>query len=259
MAYTLSNSGRLFYKDLATGREKEIAADGGRYDAPVFNPDGNGLMCDKDGFVTYVPLSGGLPKRIWDKSAWSAPSDWSPDSKTLLFLIRDDLRKPFKGAIQQLDLDSLSATTFLDDPEFESWQAHFSHDGRWVTFNATANDGKSSRIYVVPFRKARVPRSEWIPVTHGEWDDKPRFSSDDKLIFFMSGREDRPHRIWAQKVGSDMRPDGNPVALYPPGQSQPSAALAFDDISVGPRMIAFTQDETTGNIWLLEPAKAGAK
>ena len=42
----------------------------------------------------------------------------------------------------------------------------------------------------MPFRKARVPRSEWIPITHGEWDDKPRFSSDDKLIFFMSGREE---------------------------------------------------------------------
>ena len=56
-----------------------------------------------------------------------------------------------------------------------------------------------------------------------------------------------------------MRPDGNPVALYPPGQSQPSAAIAFDEISVGPRMIVFTQADVTGNIWLLEPAKAGPK
>jgi Tol biopolymer transport system component len=259
MAYTNSNGSRLFYKDLATGREKELAADGGRYEySPVFDPVGNGLMCAKDGFVTYVPLSGGLTKRIWNKSAWSAPWDWSPDGKTLLFYARADLRTPFKGVVQQLDLDSLSATPFLDDPEFESWQAHFSHDGSWVTFNATANDG-TSRIYVVPFRKAPVPRSEWIPITHGEWDDKPRFSSDDKLIFFMTGRDGRPHRLWAQKLRSDMRPDGDPVALYPPGQSQPSAALASDDISVGPRMIAFTQDETTGSIWLLEPSKAGAK
>ena len=76
MAYTNSNGSRLFYKDLATGREKELAADGGRYEyTPVFDRVGNGLMCAKDGFVTYVPLSGGLRKRIWNKSAWSAPWD----------------------------------------------------------------------------------------------------------------------------------------------------------------------------------------
>ena len=73
MAFTLSNSNRLFYKDLATGREKELAADGGSYGAPVFNPDGTGLMCVKGPFVTYVPLSGGLPRRSGiptKKSAW---------------------------------------------------------------------------------------------------------------------------------------------------------------------------------------------
>lgn len=115
----------------------------------------------------------------------------------------------------------------------------------------------SSRIYVAPFRKALLPRNEWIPITHGKWDDKPRFSSDDKLIFFRSG-QNGPFSFWAQRVTSGMHPDGEPVAVYPSRQGQRSDLIANDEISVGPQLIAFTQSEAIGSIWLLEPAK-GAK
>jgi eukaryotic-like serine/threonine-protein kinase len=260
-----ANNVRLFYKDLTTGREKEAWTDVGTLGSgPVFNPVGTGVVWMKDAlspsrrhFLYYVPLSGGLPNRIWDKSYWSIPWDWSPDGKALLFGTSDDPSKPLRGVVRQLDLDSLSATTFLDDLEFDLWQAHFSHDGRWVTFNATPLERNSSRIYVAPFRKALLPRSEWIPITHGDWDDKPRFSSDDRLVFFLSGR-DGPRNLWAQKLRSDMRPDGKPVAVYPSRERQLSAGIWADEIGVGPHLIVFTQLELTGNIWLLEPAK-GAK
>ncbi len=205
----------------------------------------------------YTPLAGGLPRKIWDKSVGSWPWDWSPNGKTLLFFTRDDFSKPLKGVIKQLDLDSLAATMFLEDPELNLWQAHFSHDGRWVTFNATVGD-KSSRIYVVPFRKAPLPRSEWIPITHGDWDDKPRFSSDDKLIFFRAGRAGSSRRILSQTLTSGMRPDFNPTTVYSFGEKfgESDRLKNDDDLSVGPNLIAFAQIQLTGNIWLLEPAKA---
>jgi dipeptidyl aminopeptidase/acylaminoacyl peptidase len=126
-----------------------------------------------------------------------------------------------------------------------------------VVFNATPNDRKSSRIYVAPFRQAPVPRSEWIPVTHGDWDDEPRFSADDKLIFFMSNPRHRPHFLWEQRLRSDMRPDGNAVALHSPTDGR--RVMTDGGISVGPRVIAFNQTESTGNIWLAEPAKKDAR
>jgi eukaryotic-like serine/threonine-protein kinase len=260
---------RLFYKDLAIGREKELSTGGANYTGPVFSPNGTGIMCaqwpDPAGwraFLTYASLSGSLPKKIWDNSFASTPEDWSPDGKTLLFEARDDYssKRPRWGMIRQLDLESLSTTTFLTDPELDLWQGHFSHDGRWVTFNATnASTPDSSAIYVAPFRKALLPRSEWIPITHGNWDDKPRFSHDDRLVMFLSGNADRPRRIMAQRLTPDMRPTGNPVAVYPPTDSRPSLKIAWDDIGVGPRIIVFAQAESTGNIWLMEPAKAGVK
>ena len=254
-----ANGGRLFYRDLATGRERELSTGWGQT-APVFNPDGAGITYlqwqDTGGLKIYaVPLSG-LPKTVWDKTPWSWLWDRAPDGKTILFSTSDDPKKANGGTIRQLDVDTLATARFLDDPELELWQAHFSHDGLWVTFNATKDQVKSSHIYVVPFRKAPVPRSEWIAISNGAWDDKPRFSVDDKLIFFVSEHYAH-HRIWAQKLGSDMRPNGKPFTVYP-GQVEGSPAVSSDEISVGPNLIVFTHDEAVGNIWLLDPAKKDA-
>jgi Tol biopolymer transport system component len=265
-----ANGERAFYRNLATGRAKELSPDGpASYMGAVFTPDGKGVISAHDGFLVYMPVSGGLTKTIWenpdrgrvmrsgvDVSYSLVLWDLSPDGKTVLFFSGAPWSKIRNGVVWQLDLASDSAKTLLDDPDLQMWNAHFSHDGRWVVFNATPNDGTSSRIYVAPFRRVPVPRSEWIPVTQGDWDDKPRVSSDDKLIFFVSGAPGRPQHFWAQKLNSDMRPDGKPVAVYSPTHGR--SVTESDDISVGPHLIVFSQTESTGNIWLAEPAKKDA-
>jgi dipeptidyl aminopeptidase/acylaminoacyl peptidase len=261
-----ANGQRVFYRNLATGRAKELSPDGpGNYTSAVFTPDGKGVISAHDGFLVYIPVSGGLTKTIWENRergsgvnvVWSVVLwDLSPDGKTVLFYTGGDPSKIRDGVVRQLDLASGSAKTLLDDPDFEMWNSHFSQDGRWVVFNATPNDNTSSRIYVAPFRRAPVPRSEWIPVTQGDWDDKPRFSSDDKLIFFVTGRSGRPQRFWVQKLNSDMRPDGKPVAVYSPTHGR--SVTGEDDISVSPHLMVFSQTESTGIIWLAAPAKRDA-
>ena len=249
---------------MATGQEKEIPTDGFRHETAVFNPDGTGIMYVQypdagswRDFIYYAPLSSGLPKKIWDRSLWSWIWDCAPDGKTLLVMAHSDRSGNAGGwRIQELDLDSLSATAFLYDSSLDLWQAHFSHDGRWVTFNAT-KDKEASRVYLVPFRrKAALPRSEWIAITEGAEGDKPRFSYDDRSIFFRSDR-DGTRRIWVQTLGPHKRPDGKPIAVYPLGQSKRAPVISDDDISVGPHLIVFTQVEENGNIWLLEPAFRG--
>ena len=262
-----ANGQRVFYRNLATGRARELSPDlPGHYTGAVFAPDGKGVISAHDGLLLYIPVSGGLTKTIWENPDRGRggvsvpfsvmPLDLSPDGKTVLFFSSGDPSKVREGVVRQVDLASGSAKTLLDDPDLEMWNAHFSYDGRWVVFNATTNDGTSSRIYVAPFRRAPVPRSEWIPITQGDWDDKPRFSSDGKLIFFVTGRPGRPQRFWAQKLNSDMRPDGKPVAVYSPIHGR--SVTRGDDISVSPHLIAFSQTESTGNIWLAAPAKKDA-
>jgi hypothetical protein len=195
-----ANGQRLFYKDLATGREQEASTEGSRYDTPVFNHDGSKIMCVQylrpdswRDFVFEITISGGFSRKVWDKATWSWLFDWSPDNSTLLLRF---IGGSVERGVQELDVGSGATTAFLGpDPE-DVQSAHFSQDGRWVVFTSTprmqfAGLPSRSSIFIAPFRKTLVPRSEWIPVTGNDVDLEPYFSHDGKLIFFCRGGEAR--------------------------------------------------------------------
>ncbi len=248
----------LYYSNLTTGKEREVLHQEHVFSV-VFSPDAMTLMFSLGGRGIYaMPISGGATKKVWDEPVnLVGLDDWAPDEGTVLFMPLPPTDA--HGSVLEKDLKSLSTTTFLDDPEYNVWNAHFSHDGRWVTFNATPRGrGDSSEVYVVPFRKAVLPRSEWIPVTVGRGGDKPGFSGDDKLIYFSSDR-DGFRCIWAQRIGPDKHPVDAPFAVQHFHQSRRSLSnLPIDvfEMVVGPKTIVFNQDELTGNIWLLDAGKS---
>lgn len=243
-----AGSRKLFCLDLAGGKQRELA------DVPdvgyvaALSADGARIVVIGPGSqLEEMSTSGGIPTPLGVPSA--LPWDWSPDKRSLLVMLDD-------GAVAVVDPATRSTTPFLRDSQCTTWQAHFSRDGRWVVFNGETH--KHSHIFVAPFRRSLVPRAEWIPITNGNWDDKPRFSWDDKLIFFTSDR-DGYRCIWAQPLGVDMRPAGAPIAVYHSHQSRrrlENLDITPFEMSVGRDRIVFNQAELTGNIWLLEPAKA---
>jgi eukaryotic-like serine/threonine-protein kinase len=246
----LSDFPTLFYKNLSTGKERELASDiwvaGG-----VFNPDATMIIfhgaITLGSFSAYeVPVAGGAPRKLWEHPEMGQAWDWSPDGTTVLCLEGYP-----NGKVVEMDLKSLSKTTLLDDPGFGLYQAHFSNDGRWVTFNATSLKEERSRVYVAPFRKGLVPRNEWIAISDSGWDDKPHFSHDDNLLFFSSDR-DGFRCIWAQRLGPGRHPSGEPFPVYHCHERRRSLKNLglFFAIAVGPDRIVFNQAELTGNIWL---------
>jgi eukaryotic-like serine/threonine-protein kinase len=258
-----ANGERLFYKDLATGREKEASTEGYRYDTPVFNHDGSKIMCVQypkpDSWrdsVFEITILGGFSRKVWDKATWSWLYDWSPDNSTLLLLFGGGSEH---HGVQELDVAS-GATTTLFAPDAEDLQsAHFSQDGRWVVFTSTpwmqfSALPSRSRIFIAPFRKSLVPRSEWIPVTRNDVDLNPYFSHDGKLIFFSSQRGGSLG-VWAQRLRADMHPDGAPFTVF---HSHEITRAVWGGVQAGPHAIVFGRDEDSGNIWLLEPAKHDA-
>ena len=123
-----------------------------------------------------------------------------------------------------LDVASGSRRDVLSDPKRTLWQPEFSPDDRWVAFEAVS--GSSSRLYVVAADALRrsPPPETWIAISDGEtWDDKPRWSPDGNLLYFISERDG-----FRCAMGAAARPaDETPLRCAGRGQTfsqQPSVA-----------------------------------
>jgi Tol biopolymer transport system component len=153
-----------------TGKQISVCASARPTYGQVINWTGTTIayvLSPEQGFSLWqVGSSGGLPQKLWNRDFY--PTDWSPDSRFLLGELEN-------GEVRMLDLQTRTDTTLLKDTGRELYQAHLSNDANWPTFIAVS--GTHSQVYVAPFRKALVPKSDWIPVTDGTgWDDKPHFS-----------------------------------------------------------------------------------
>lgn len=114
-------------------------------------------------------------------------------------------------------------------------------------------DGRS-KIVIVSLQEG-IPAGEesWIRVT-GEavWSDKPRWSPDGNLIYYLSDTEG--HRgIWAQHLdAANKKPVGDPMSVlhsYELPFSIGPAGSAFAEMDVSEDRIWFNIAESSGNIW----------
>ena len=122
----------------------------------------------------------------------------------------------------------------------------------WIVFEAVRDQDTriESAIYVVA-----VDGGQWVRITDGKhWDDKPRWSPDGRVIYFLSERSGL-FNVWG--VHFDLG-KGSPV-----GEPVPVTALDNPNLMV-PKSIeqvglALTQDrlvvtvtQASGSIWVLE-------
>jgi eukaryotic-like serine/threonine-protein kinase len=195
-----------------------------------------------NGFV--VPVRGGAADQFCTDCA--SPYDLSPDNKLVLYR---------KGAvIRAFDFRSRQDSLFLRSDDYGIFQTRLSPDNRWVAFGA-AHQGRE-RLFVAALRDTMTAtaENEWIPFTGDEsWADKPRWSPDGNLIYFISNR-DGFFCVWAQRVTPHTkRPIGAPMAITHFHGSRLSVAnVGFSvlGISVARDKIAFNLGELTGNIWM---------
>jgi tricorn protease-like protein len=70
-------------------------------------------------------------------------------------------------------------------PIYYLFQPHISRDQRWIAFEAIRDTtgARESTVFVVSARGG-----PWIRITNGQqWDDKPVWSPDGKVLYFVSG------------------------------------------------------------------------
>lgn len=105
-----------------------------------------------------------------------------------------------------------------------------------------------SRIFVAPFRSGGlIPESEWIPITDGVWDDKPRWSPDGNT-YFMSER-DRFRCIWAHRLDASKHPEGAAIPIFHAHEARRSllnVQVGALEMAVARDNIVFNMSERTG-------------
>jgi hypothetical protein len=142
------------------------------------------------------------------------------------------------------------AIVVTESPDFTLWNTTMSPNGRWVCFQAVDRGGSGSKIVVVSREGG-----PWKDITDGAfWDDKPRWSPDGRLIYFISDRGGL-FNIWA--IGFDATtgsPVGEPVALttFNGAAEHIPDNVGIVELGVARGRLAIPVINPTGGIWMLE-------
>jgi Tol biopolymer transport system component len=100
---------------------------------------------------------------------------------------------------------------FLSRAEYSLFQAKYSPDCRAIVVNACA-EKTGCWVFIVPLKEDGTPQADhWIAIEHPSfWDDKPRWSPNGNLLYFVSDR-DGHLCLWAQRLnGGTKQPIGTP-------------------------------------------------
>jgi Tol biopolymer transport system component len=260
-------SGKWQLRELSLPDGKEalvVPDDGYRRDSAQWSPDGNYLAYARKSYST-----GDVQVMEWSAQDRSerpltalGPNDtkvfdWSRQGDSLL--IAQANMHTGRSEIEVLPVprgapSGVPARSLISDPAYDLYQAHYSPDNRWIVFEAipvnSSQTRETSAIFVSP-----AAGGPWVRITDGtRWDDKPYWSPDGKIIYFLTGRNGF-FNVWGihfdQAAG---KPQGAPFAvttLDNPNEMIPqfvhTVALALSQ-----NRLALTVTQVSGNIWVLD-------
>ncbi len=259
-----SNTWKLWEKTIPNGPEIPVGANDEHFDfigRTVWSPDGARLAYSRanssTGEFQMVEWSGVLrterqltpPGKLYEEAY-----DWSRDGNTLL-ICRGN-KEGGQTDLWQLTIskqsEQVTESRLASSSTYELYQDHYSPDGRWILFEAVPAHPTDfqSALYVMP-----AAGGEWTRITDGKhWDDKPRWSSDGKLIYFLSERSGF-FDLWAIHFDPIQgRPEGNAFlvkAFDDPALMIPKT-IANVDISITKRQLAIPLQQVSGAIWILD-------
>lgn len=259
----------LWIKSLEDGRETLLAADGLSRYPPRWSRDGKRLAYRRirplnpegtkgESSIVVMPAGGEDEQVITSVvGVLGPPYDWSSDDQWLLASCYHDQKT---GGPFGMCLYPLSAAPYAEremrglafDPKHNFWQMRFSPDERWISFCATPEPRNFTNVIGV------MPASggPWTQVTEDKfWADKPRWSPDGKIIYFLSNRNTTFFDVYGIHFDPDAgKPIGEifQVTKYENPNYMVSPYILSMEISLSETRLILPVMQVTGSIWMLD-------
>jgi Tol biopolymer transport system component/DNA-binding winged helix-turn-helix (wHTH) protein len=264
LAFLAKRSGRweLWEADLQDERENPVAADDSYIrNEPQWSPDGSRLS-----YVRMKRSTGEVQAVIWSKNRGEEPVtgpsrggifvfDWSPDSQWLLAAVEN--AETGQSEIWTLPAAGVEAQgkarkIIPCDTKTNLWQSRFSPDGRWIVFEAEQSrpNRHSSAIFVTP-----ATGGSWTLITDGKhWDDKPRWSPDGRIIYFLSDRKGffNVRGIHFDRVNGKVVGESFQVTSFDNPKFMVADVMPEVGLSLTEDKLIVTTAQVSGSIWVLD-------
>ena len=182
--------------------------------------------------------------------------DWSRQSNSLLISqTNQDTGRSEIAVLPLVDTPrgDAVARSLLSDAAYDLYQARFSPDERWIVFEAlprTSDGHSASAIYVSP-----ASGRPWIRITDGNrWDDKPHWSPDGKMIYFISGRSGF-FNVWGIRfdpANGKTVGDPFPVTAFDSPSEMVPKFIPTVALSLTQDRLVLTVAQVSGSIWVLD-------
>jgi len=185
------------------------------------------------------------------------PYDWAADGRSVLASIGNpqthsvDIWKIPVATPNPEPPPNLDERKIISSPDNALFQGHISPDGRWIVFIACKN-GKSFEctLFVAPSNGGT-----WTNLSEGHFlDDKPRWSPDGKMIYYISGRAGvynvravRFDSVKGRKIGESF-----PVTSFTSPGPIISNNITAVELTLTHTSLVINLEESPGNIWTLD-------
>lgn len=256
LGYMADRLGRFvaFVRPTAGGQETRLAPDGRAW-SPVFSRDGNYtayLVADparRKVFAETAAAGGGTRRQACDSCERIIAV--SAGGARVLYGARFSPADPMWIGV--IDMVTGVNNTLLSYPDHVIFAADWSPDERFVVFSARSDDGRSQlRVSRIDNTRAQMAVAITEP---SPYDDKPRFSPDGGMVYFLSDRDGR-RCVWAQRVEPSLgRAIGQPFAVFHFHGARFTPAgvpLGRQEMSVARDRLAVGVQEVRSDIWLAE-------
>jgi dipeptidyl aminopeptidase/acylaminoacyl peptidase len=132
----------------------------------------------------------------------------------------------------------------------DSLDTALSPDDRWIAFILGLPDGTAA-LYLAPVQDRLAPEETWIKLAQDRnYLGRSRWSPDGKMLYYGSKR-DGFLCIWAQRIASDGKPIGEPVAAWHNHNSK-SIFPGWIELGVAPGRLYAVLTDMRGDLWSIK-------